>query len=223
MRSPRRFPAIAVLLLAPVLVACGDDGDEQDDTPPSSSTPSPPESSEPTDKTDATEGTDATSIAPPTATSGTTETGAELPAPCDVLTPADVEAAFGVAFDEPSQGGGGYTQQDLVWQSEDCNFEAEDLVEVELALTGPDDFREGEFQCPKPTEIVATVTRVRGLDAVEAWWKRDENPPLEATLRVCTESYNFDIELEYEDGVDFQGDPKQQTIALAETVLTNIG
>ncbi|RHW26413.1 hypothetical protein D0Z08_13810 [Nocardioides immobilis] len=216
MASLRPFlPAIAVLLLAPVLAACGDDGDEQDNTPPSSSSPSPPESSEPTEKTDA------TSIAPPTATSATA--GAELPAPCDVLTPADVEAAFGVAFGEPSQGGGGYTQQDLVWQSEDCNFEAEDLVEVDFALTGPDDFRQGEFQCPKPTEIVATVTRVRGLDAVEAWWKRDENPPLEATLRVCTESYNFDIELDYEDGVDFQGDPKQQSIALAETVLTNIG
>jgi|GEM_PF-6067060 len=215
MTSLRPLVPVVVLLLAPALAACGDD-DEPENTPPSATTPDSPEvPSEGTssDTPGETSPTDA----------GTTDAGGELPNPCDVLTAADVQAAFGVPFGEPSQGGGGYTEQDIEWQSQDCNFEAEDLVEIDFALTGPDGFAAGDFQCPKPTEILATVTPVEGLDAQEAWWKRAENPPLEATLRVCTESYNFDIELEYEDGVDFQGDPQQQSIALAEVVLDRLG
>ena len=43
-----------------------------------------------------------------------------------------IGGAFGVPFGEPSQGGGGYSEQDLEWQSQDCSFEAEDLVENSL-------------------------------------------------------------------------------------------
>lgn len=211
MRSHRGFLAVAVLVLAPVLAGCGDD-DDPEDRPPASSSPDQPESSSAGTSESASETSSETSDAP-----------AGLPAACDVLTPADVEAAFGVPFGEPSIGGGGTTEQDIVWQSDDCNFEAEDLVEVDFALTGPDDFTAGEFQCPEPRGIASTVTPVEVPGAVEAWWDRDDAPPLEATLRVCTEGYNFDIDLEYEDGVDFQGDPKQQSIALAETALGVLG
>ncbi|WP_322937473.1 hypothetical protein [Nocardioides bizhenqiangii] len=212
MRSHRGFLAIAVLLLAPVLAGCGED-DDPENSPPTSSSPDLPDASNA--ETSATT-SEATSEA-------TTDTSAGLPPACDVLTPADVEAAFGVPFGEPSLGGGGTTEQDIVWQSDDCNFEAEDLVEVDFALTGPDDFTAGEFQCPEPRAIASTVTPVEVPGAVEAWWDRDDAPPLEATLRVCTEAYIFDIDLEYEDGVDFQGDPMQQSIALAETALGVLG
>lgn len=80
---------------------------------------------------------------------------------------------------------------------------AEDLVEVQLALTGPDDSMQGELTCPEPRAIASTVEPVEGLGR-SAWWERDDAPPLEATLRVCTEGYNFDIDLEYEDGVDLR-------------------
>ena len=218
MTSLRPLLPVLALLLAPALAACGDD-DEPENTPPSATTPDSPEVPSEGTSSDS-EGE--TSASDP-GTEVTTDAGGALPNPCDVLTAADVQAAFGVPFGEPSQGGGGYSEQELEWQSQDCNFEAEDLVEVDFALTGPDDFREGDFQCPRPTEIVSTVTPVEGLDAEQAWWKLDENPPLEATLRVCTDGYNFDIELEYEDGVDFQGDPQQQSIALAEVALERLG
>ncbi len=209
MTSSRGFLAVAVLLLSPVLVACGDD-DEPEDSPPSSSSPdSPPPSS---DASSPTEESSATSDAP-----------AGLPSACEVLTPEDVQAAFGVPFGGPVPGGGGHTEQDIVWQSDNCSFEAEDLVEVQLGLTAPDDFTAGEFHCPKPAAIASTVTAAEVPGATEAWWDRDDSAPLEATLRVCTEAYNFDIEVEYEDGVDFQGDPQQQSIALAGVVLAKLG
>ena len=207
MRSLRRVVPVAVLLLAPVLAGCGEDDDGGGDADPSGSP-----------ATETSESTEAPTTATATETSGTGSAGA-LPAACDVLTPADVEAAYGVGFGTPSTGGGAHTEQDLEWQSDNCDWEAEDLMEVQLALTAPDDFTAGSFTCPEPPAIVSKVTPVEGLDATGAWWKVDESPPLEATLRVCTDAYNFDIDVEYEDGVDYQGDPKDQTIALARTVL----
>lgn len=212
MRSSRGFLVIAALLLTPVLGACGDDGDGDGDgaTPSASATDSP---------------TDATSVASTDATTAsvTATAGDGLPPACEVVTAADVEAAFGVPFGDPAFGGGGHTEQDIAWQSDDCNFEAEDLVQVDFGLTGPDDFRTGGFQCPEPRGIAATVSPVEVPGAVEAWWEVDDAPPLEATLRVCTDAYNFDIELEYEDGVDFQGDPQTQAIALAVVALEKLG
>ena len=212
MRSSRGFLA-ALLLVVPVLAGCGDDSDEgDDDTPPSSSSPSSP-------------GDDTEGSSPGTTdtTAGTSTAPAGLPSACDVLTPDDVAAAFGVDFGPAEPGAGGYTQQDIEWQSDNCDWEAEDLVEVQLALTGPDDFTVGEFQCLEPGDIASTVTPVDVPGADQAWWDEDDAPPLEATLRVCTASYNFEIELEYEDGVDFQGDPQQQSIALAEVVIGKLG
>ncbi|WP_220794142.1 hypothetical protein, partial [Nocardioides pelophilus] len=148
MRSSRGLLVIAALLLTPALGACGDDGDgdsDGDDTTPSASATDDP--------------TDATSVASSEATTATvTATAADgLPPACEVVTSADVEAAFGVPFGDPAFGGGGHTEQDIAWQSDDCNFEAEDLVQVDVGLTGPDDFRTGEFQCPEPRAIAATV------------------------------------------------------------------
>jgi len=214
MRTSRRFLAIGVLLLTPVLVACGDDGDgdgDRDGTTPSASVTDSP--------------TEATTAASTDATTATATTAAadELPPASEVVTSADVAAAFGVPFGDPALGGGGHTEQDIAWQSDDCNFEAEDLVQVDLALTGPDDFRTGAFQCPEPAGIAATVTPVDVPGALEAWWEVDDAPPLEATLRVCTEAYNFDLGLDYEDGVDFEGDPQAQAIVLAGVVLAKLG
>lgn len=209
MRSHRGFLAVAVLVLAPVLAGCGDDTDSGD-APPSSSSPDSPG-----------ETTDATSSA---ATEETTDASAGLTEACEVLTPADLEAAFGVPFGEPVVGAGVHAEQEgLTWQSHDCSFEAEDLVEVKLALTGPDDFTEGSFGCGEPLAIASTVTPAEVAGALEAWWEVGDREPLETTLRVCTEGYNFDIDLEYEDGVDFEGDPMQQSIALAETALGVLG
>lgn len=209
MRSPRLLTPVLVLALAPALAACGGDGGEPEDSPPASSTPDPVE-----------ESTDAATDATTGATAS--DAGGELPDACDAVTSDDVAAAYGVPFGAAEPGGGGHTEGDLGWQSDNCDWEAEDLVEVQLALTGPADFTGGEFTCPEPTSIASTVERVPGLGD-SAYWELDDAPPLEATLRVCTASYNFDIDVEYEDGVDFEGDPKQQSIALAGVVLAKVG
>jgi hypothetical protein len=206
MRSNPGFLAVAVLLLAPVLTGCGDDDDSDDNTPPSSTSPSSP-------------GGETESSA--TATTDTTTATATLPRACDVLTSEDVAAAYGVEFGPAEPGGGATNEQDLSWQSDNCDWEAEDLVEVQLALAAPDDFTPA-FACPEPTAIGSTVEPVQGVGD-QAWWEVDDAPPLEASLRVCTASYNFDIDLDFEDGVDFEGDPKAQSIVLAGVVLAKLG
>lgn len=205
MRSSRGFLAIAVLLLAPVLTGCGDDDDSDDSTPPSESSPSSP-------------GGETESSAP---TTDATPAPAELPSACDVLTSEDVAAAYGVEFGPAEPGGGATNEQDLSWQSDNCDWEAEDLVEVQLALSGPEDYTP-EFACQEPTSIGSTVEPVPDVGD-QAWWEVDDSGALEASLRVCTASYIFEIDLDYEDGVDFQGDPKLQSIALAQVVLAKVG
>ncbi len=210
MRTPRGFLAVAVLLLSPVLVACGDD-DEPEDSPPSSSSPDLPD--------DSTAGTSDESSAP--TSEATTDAPAGLPSACDVLTPEDVAAAFAVEFGPAEPGGGATNEQDLSWQSDNCDWEAEDLLEVQLALSGPEDYTPA-FACQEPISIGSSVEPVPGIGD-QAWWEVDDSAALEASLRVCTADYNFNIDLEYEDGVDFEGDPMQQSIALAGVVLAKLG
>ncbi|MEZ0577486.1 hypothetical protein [Nocardioides sp. MH1] len=197
--GPLRLLPVLLLALAPGLAACGDDDGE-------SSTPT----------TDAASATSSPSHASTTPT-GSTPGVPRIPPACDVLDPGDLQAAYGVAFGPAEQGGGGHSEGTYEWQSDDCSFTAEALLEVQLELVGPDDFS-GEFACPPPSEIAASVESVDGLGD-RAWWKKQDGTPLSASLRVCTPDYDFDITLDYEDGVDYVGDPETQTIALAGVVL----
>lgn len=207
MRVRRLWPA-ALLLLAPVLTGCGDDEDPDgtDDATPTQATSSP--TSAPTEATS-------------TATEPSPSASAGLPAACDVLTSDDVEKAFGVEFDAGRGGTGTTGEQDIEWTSDNCAFVAKDLVEVTLRLTGVDDFTKGAFGCPRPSEIGAILEPVDDIaGADEGWWKVSDRPPLEATLRACAPSALVEIDLEYEDGVDYDGDPRNQSVALAELVLS---
>jgi hypothetical protein len=135
----------------------------------------------------------------------------------------DVSVAYAVDFVPGGQGGGTTSENGVEWKSDNCSFEATDLVEVTVKLTGPEDFTTGGFQCPQPTDIAGIVEPVDDIVGAEkGWWKVSEAPPLEATMRACTTTVNVDIQLEYEDGVDYEGDPRNQSVALAEMVLANI-
>ncbi|UMG94213.1 hypothetical protein [Nocardioides sp. TF02-7] len=211
----------AALLATSLLAACsdddgGDDGEEAAETSEAteeSSSPSDPDTPEPSgtagpESTDDPDG-------------GGTTAGA-LPAACDVLTADDIAAAYGVTVGPGSIGGGGHSEQDVEWQSDNCSWEADDLVEVDFALSGPDDFPAG-FTCPEPLAIASQVEPVEVPGATRAFWDVDDSPPLEAVLRVCTDAFVFDIELEYEDGAEHEGDPRQQSIGLAKTALAALG
>ncbi|WP_435770637.1 hypothetical protein [Nocardioides sp. SYSU DS0651] len=212
MRLRRTWPAV-LLILAPVLAACGDDGaDDPEDEETSSAPYSEPteESTSPSAEVTTSETTSSPSAAP-----------GKLPAACDIVTAEDVSQAYHLEFGPPSVGGGSTTEQGVEWSSDNCGFEVEEVVEVKVKLTGPDDFASGSFQCPQPTDVAAIVEPVQDLAGADsAWWKTSEAPPLEATLRACAEDVLLEIDLEYE--TDYEGDPRNDSIALAEKLLAEI-
>jgi hypothetical protein len=221
MRVRRMWP-VAVLLLAPVLAACGDDsaGDDGSEDATSSAAPTETTSDAATEaSTPAT--TDTASAEPEEPTTSAAPAG--LPSACDLVGEADVTEAYGVAVVQDGVGSGTTSEQDLEWTSENCSFQAEGLVEVTVKLTGPEDFRRGTFQCPQPDDIAAIVEPVDDIvGADEGWWKVSDSPPLRATMRACTTSANVDIDLDYEDGVEYEGDPRNQSVALMEKALTSL-
>lgn len=212
MRARRAWP-VAALLLAPVLAGCGDDDEPNaEPTPTETVTETPTESSSAPTTEATTETTTETATAAPA-----------LPGACDLVTADTLAKILGVTFEEGRVGSGSTAENDNTWKSDNCSFEAEDLMEVKVKITGSDDFTEGSFGCPQPTEIAAIVEPADDIaGATEGWWKVSDAPPLEATLRACSDTVNVDIDFDYEDGVDYEGDPRQQAALLAEHVLGSL-
>lgn len=217
MHVRRTLPA-ALLLLAPVLAACGD-GDDAPDADATSS-PTTPTSDAPT-----TPSANTPSATPTTVTSAPSSAppAAALPAACDLATSESVAKNFGVTVG-PAEAGTDTTREGgRAWKSNDCSFEAKDLVEITVKVTGPGDFTKGAFGCPQPAETGAIVDPADDIaGATDGWWKVSDAPPLEATLRACTAGVLLDVELDYEDGVDYQGDPRNDSIAFAERILADL-
>ena len=208
----RRLAPAALLLLTPVLAACGDDEPDATDTPTDAS--SATEASTPTETTSA-------PTTEPTAPSSTAAAG--LPMACDVVTADDLAEAYGMSFGTAKVGGGGTSEGDLEWSSDNCSFEAAGLAEVTVKLTGPEDFTKGSFGCPQPRDddgVVDPADDIAG--ATKGWWKVSNPPDFEGELRACTPSVLLQIDLDYEDGVEYEGDPLNQSVGLAEKVLAAI-
>lgn len=212
MRLRRTWPA-ALLLLVPALTGCSDDDPGASDDPMTES-PSTPASGPSTPATETTSAATETTSAAPTSA---------LPATCDIVTSADLAKQFSLEFGDGQNVPGTFSSNDLEWTSDGCRFEAAGVVEVTVAVTGPDDFTQGEFSCAQPGDVLANVEPVDDIaGADEAWWRVKESPPLEALMRACSATANVDISLEYEDGVDYEGDPRNQSAALAGLVLSNL-
>lgn len=215
MRLRRLWPA-ALLALAPVLAACGDDEPDADgpDDPTTSAAPTDAVTETPTQASSATQPPVEVTSEPP---------ASDLPAACDLVTRDDVEKAMGVSFGPAELGGGTTSEQDLEWRSDNCSFEAEDLVEVTVKITGPADFVSGSFTCAQPSEVASIIEPADDVPgSTDGWWKVSDAPPLEATLRACSPTANVDVDLDYEDGVDYEGDPRQQAAQLAGLVLSGL-
>ncbi|MCR1785477.1 hypothetical protein KVF89_23265 [Nocardioides carbamazepini] len=210
MRVRRLWPA-ALLLLTPVLAACGDDDPDADDTSTAESTP--------------TEATPTPTPTPPPSSTPTAPSSAAgtLPAACDVVSAADLDEAYGMPFGAPEVGGGSTTEQDVEWSSDDCSFEADDLAEVTVKLTGPEDFVKGSFGCPQPLDVTGVVEPAQDIaGATGGWWKVSSPPEFEGELRACTDAVLLQIDLDYEEGVQYEGDPLNQSVGLAEKILAAI-
>lgn len=219
MRSKRWILSVTgVLALSPLVAACGDDDPEEQASDPATSAASEESSDAEATPTESVDPVESESADP----TESETTAAGLPAACDVITPLDVATAYGATPGEGTIGGGGYSENDVEWQTDNCDFEAEDFFELELALAGPDDFPAG-FTCPPQTDVASTVRKVKVPGADSASWEVSDGQPFEGSLRVCTDAYVFDLTMEFEDGYQHEGDPKMQTIGLAQVVVGALG
>jgi hypothetical protein len=188
---------LAVLALTLSLAACGDD----DDTVTSGGADENPETSSPTvSETTAVEDVEV----------------------CELAEEADVEAAYGEDLPPGSFSSGSTDEDGVQWQSDNCNWDIEDELQVSLAVSTAEDFADGELLCPELDSFDVPSTPVEGLDA-DAWWVNDNVDPNEGTLRICTDSVLLDIAVESPDGSRDPNTMRDQSVALAEVVLAGLG
>ncbi|NYI44803.1 putative small lipoprotein YifL [Nocardioides aromaticivorans] len=213
MRLRRLWPA-ALLALAPVLAACGDDEPDAADEQTTSAAPTTDAPSQtPTEESSATEAPTETTSAPPVA---------DRPQACALLTSGDVAKAIGVEFSEGVPGHGSVTENGTSWTTDECTFTAKDLVSIRIEVSGPADVTAGKFGCIQPSDADGNVEPSDAAGASKAWWKTSATPPLVATLRACSAEANVDVTMTYEDGTDYPGDPSQQAPQLAGLVLSGL-
>ena len=142
---------------------------------------------------------------------------------CDLATEAEVEAAFGEDLPAGSFSSGSTDEDGVQWQSDNCNWDIEDGLEVSLEYSTAEDFADGELLCPELDSFDTPSTPVEGLDAASAAWVNDQVDPDEGTLRICTDTALVDIDIETSDGTGDSDTMQQQAVALAEVVLGNLG
>ena len=197
----RTVLTVLALALSVTLSACGDD-----DEPISSGGTSEETEESPTDP-----GTTASDEAP---------VDVEV---CDLADEADAEAAFEEDLPPGSLSSGSTDEDGVQWQSDNCNWDIEDGLEVSLEYSTAEDFADGELLCPELDSFDTPSTPVEGLDAASAAWVNDQVDPDEGTLRICTDTALVDIDIETSDGTGDSDTMQQQAVALAEVVLGNLG
>lgn len=201
-RRPARGVALRVataLTVAALLTACGgDDDDDADD--------------------DATTTEQDAGTEPDSGTAPTDDEAASGDHPCDVVDAAAVEALVGSPIGEGEVRITTVTENDLEWTPDECEWDVEDVIEMDLHLVQADDYTAGEVVCPELGGLGAEVTEVDGLGDSAQWEYSDNDGS--AHLRVCTATGMVDAKVEPEDVTTFDS-AELQAIAteLAEPVL----
>jgi len=193
---------LAVLALALALSACGDDDDKISS---GGASDKPEESS---------------ASASETTASADVPVDAEV---CELAAEADVEAAFEEDLPPGSYSSGSTDEDGVQWMSDNCNWDIEEGTEVSLEVSTAEDFADGTLQCPELDSFDVPSTPVEGLDATSAAWVNDKIDPNEGTLRICTDTYLLGIDVSSPDGSRDPDTMRDQSVALAEVVLANLG
>lgn len=208
----RRLAPAAVLLLAPVLAACGDDEPDGTEDPTSAAPTTSTAPSTPATTPAATETTSEATVEPPPA----------AVAACDLIAAGDVGKVMGVTFTAGSPDTEDEKEGGASWTASECSFEAKDLVEVSVRVAGADAFASGKLACPMPSDAEGTVEPRDVTGADKAWYKISPPPNFAGVVRACSADALVEVELDYEDGVDYEGDPGDQASRLAAFVLANL-
>jgi hypothetical protein len=190
---------LAVLLVLSVS-GCGDDGER---------TPEP----EPTESS--------SSASPSEAATATPTEDAALLA-CGLADEGDVEAAFGQTVPPGSLGGGGHDENGVVWQSDNCSWELEDVLEVTLAVSVAEDFEGGELLCPVLDYLDTESTPAPELGD-QPFWVGYAGNEVEGTVRVCAAEVLLDVDVDAPAGSIELDTMRQQTIAFAGVALDGLG
>lgn len=151
-----------------------------------------------------------------------TEEAAEVPGACELADAEAVEAAYGQQVPPGQVVSGGHDDSNGVqWQSDNCDWEAPDALEVSLQVAQVEDFEVADEFCPELSYLGDPATPVDGLGDRAAWVVSEDPDEVEATLRVCTGEVMFDIEVDSALGTDVEA-LRDQTVTLAGTVLGNL-
>jgi len=224
MRTHRLWPAALLLALAPVLAACGDDGDQKADGNDTSPTPSASTAatSEATDATGVP--TASTATASPTKASSAPPPAKDAPAACDLATARTVADAYDLTLGAGHPGVNLSKEDGSSWRGTTCMFSVPKTVEITIKVADAGDFEPGGgFACPQPSEKSAIIEPVDDIDgATKAWWRTSDAPPLRALMRACTDDVLLDIQIDYADGVNYDGDPRTESAELAGLLLSNL-
>lgn len=145
------------------------------------------------------------------------------PSPCDVIDAVDVEQAFGETVEGGGPGVGSSTVDDVAWESKNCDWEQDGVLEVQLALAEADDFEAGEVLCPELRKLGTPSEPVTDLGDEEGYWVAEESTEVEGKLRICRDDLLIDVEAEAALGSRDLDTLREQTIALGRVVLDRLG
>jgi hypothetical protein len=198
--------AATLTLLALTTAGCGSGDDPVDpDAATTSESPTSPTPSEPPATEDSEE--------PTTDPSGD---------PCTLVTDADVKDAFGVDVGAGEPGRGQHVENDVEYTSTNCEWEADDALELSLDLSTAEDFG-GTLACTPVSHLGDEGTPVKVAGAESATWLASEEPnEIEARLRVCTAEATMNFELDAASGAGVET-LRQQTTKLAAKAVAALG
>ena len=179
--------ALAGLALAGLLVACSDDdgGDVRSTTDDGSASGPGSDSGSASAPADDDAGGDAAS-------------GEH---PCDVVDVTALDALVGTPVGDGERKIAGVNENDVQWSADECEWELEDVIELQVQLVQADDYESGEVVCPELGGIGSEVTDVDGLGD-SAQWEFDDSDG-EGKLRACVATGMVTAEVEPEDGTAF--------------------
>ena len=138
---------------------------------------------------------------------------------CDVVTTGDVADSFEVDIEKDAVGSGSADEQGITWRYRTCSWETPDQIEVTLGIATAADFPDGTLGCPPLNYLGTPGEPVPGLDDAEAWWVESGFNEEEGTLRVCTATHLFDIDVDRPSGTVELDTLREQATALAAEVL----